>query len=373
VQLYAQWQHLTFLPAQLSGDTYTVRIDTYAKRVTFVTFRSSNTYGITVNGPDGQPVPDQSVQRSTDRHYEIDNMALSDINQPGTYTINVSGDAQAQVYALVETRLHATLLQPAARTTAYIGQPLQISAELLDDTVPVLPRPNEAVLNAQVQVLVDGQVTSTTTVELVQENNSPLFSGKITLHGVPGQVHIQIEAVYLQIPVEASRAQVTIPLEKKVVIVPPAPSCNTISCYVVRYRLFLIAGLSALLLILLLAFLLRPRKSKGWELVQGGQVVDLGRMGRPLMRRLFHKAALSSQELESHGGLDFHGASFVLLFKGNVQLRATGNEPKITVRQAGRTFLVTKESQQSVELTDKDVIQVQGCKPATLLLQTDPL
>jgi len=41
VHLYADWQHLAFVPAQASGDTHNILIDTYAKRVTFVTFRNS--------------------------------------------------------------------------------------------------------------------------------------------------------------------------------------------------------------------------------------------------------------------------------------------------------------------------------------------
>jgi len=46
-------------------------------------------------------IPDQVLQKSTDRHYEIDNMVLSNINQPGTYTVDVVGEKQAQAYALV--------------------------------------------------------------------------------------------------------------------------------------------------------------------------------------------------------------------------------------------------------------------------------
>lgn len=372
VQLFAQWQHLTFLPAQASGDSFTERIDTYARRVTFVAFRSSAASAITLDGPDGQRVPVQSLQQSTDRHYEIDNMTLSDINQPGTYTINVSDDPQAQVYALVESRLHAVLVQPSTRAIAYIGQPLQIQAELMNGPTPVVPKSNEATINAQVNTLVNGQVTATYTVELTQVSGSPLFTGKITLPGPVGQVHVRIEATYLLIPVDASNAQVTIPLQKPkpVVVVPQTPACGAnVNCYLTRYRTALVGGLSALLLLVLLLFLLRRRKSKGWELMQGKQIVDLGTMGRPLGRKLFHKSAISSRELEEYGGLDFHGARFALIFKGNVKLVVTSDEPKVTVSQAGRTILVTRDSRQGIELADKDAIVVQGCKPAVLRLQ----
>lgn len=372
IQLYAQWQHLLFQPAQANGDSYTIKIDTYATRVDFVSFRSSASFPITLVGPDGQQVPDQSVQRSIDRHYEIDDMVLSAVNQPGAYSVNVSGDPQAQVYALIETRLHAVLTQPVASSIAYIGQPLLIHAELLDGTIPVIPKTNEATINAQVNTLVNGQVGATYTVELAQVSNSPLFTGKITLPGPAGQVHVQIEATYLLIPVEASEAQITIPLEKPKPVVgqqhpTPVPGCgSTVNCYLTHYGAALAGGLGALLLALLLLFLLRPRKSKGWELVQGGHVVDLGTMQRPLGRTLFHKSAISSQELESYGGLDFGGERFVLLFKGNVRLVVTGHDSKITVKQAGRAKLVTRDSQEVIDLADRDEIQAPGCRPSRL-------
>lgn len=367
VNLYAQWQHLTFQLARASGSGYVIGIDTYAKRVTFVAFRGSATSAITLSGPDGQPIPGQSLQRSIDRHYEIDNMALSDINQPGTYTINVSSDRHAQVYALVESRLHAILMQPSTSTIAYIGQPLQIQAELLDGSTPVLPKANEATMNAQVQVLVGEQVVSTTSVELAQANNSPVFTGQIKLPGPVGQAHIQIEAVYLQLPVEVSQTQITIPLEKPTPVVAKRPKAPTPDL-LTRYGGALIGGLIALLLLVpLFLFLRRKRKSEGWELVQAGHIVDLGTMGRPLGRSLFHRSTISSRELETHGSLDFCGAEFVLVFEGNARLVVTGDEPKVTVRQTGRTVLVPRG--QGTELTDKDSIMVQGCKPATLHLQ----
>lgn len=371
VQLYAQWQHLVFLPTQLNGSVYTVNIDTYARRVTFVAFRSGESFAITLNGPDGQPVPGQSVQRSTDRHYEIDNMALSDINQPGTYSIDVSGDSQAQVYALVETRLHVALLQPSTRTIAYIGQPLEIQAELLDGTTPVIPKPNEATINAQVIVTVPGQAPSTINVELVQESNSGVFSRKITLNGPPGQVHVQIEAVYLQVPVEASQAQITIPLEKAPVIIPPTPPCGAnVSCYWTRYHTVISGGLIALLLLLLLLLLLHPRKSRGWKLVQNRHEVDLGTMGRPLLRKAFSKSILSSQELESHGGLDFGGARFALNFKsGGVEIVASSNDPKVIVRQ-GRQPVWVKTDMRDVTLAMGDSIEIPGCAKAVLTTST---
>lgn len=373
VQLYAQWQHLSFLPAQFNNDTYSIHIDTYATRVIFVTFRSGANYTISLNSPDGQPVPGQSVQRSTDRHYEIDNMVLSTVNQAGTYSINVSGDAQAQAYALVDTPLHAVLVQPAPQTIAYIGQPLQIQAQLLNGTTPVIPKPNEATIVAQVSVQVNGQ-TSNYTVELAQSGNSPLFSGQIVLHGAAGQVHVQIVATYLLIPVEAAGAQVTIPLQLPPAVkpkpkpTPPQPPCNNVNCYIQRYGGIIFGGLGALLLLILLLLLLRRRGSRGWTLAQSGRTEDLGSMGRPFMRNIFHKSVLSSKELEDYGGFDFNGANFDLIFKHGVKIKAKSDDPKVLVRQGRQTPPVTKDGG-SVELADGDQIIAGGRPPATLRIE----
>jgi len=125
---------------------------------------------------------------------------------------------------------------------------------------------------AHVQVLVNGQIVSTTDVELPQEKNSPLFTSQITLNGPVGQVHIQVEALYLHIPVESSQAQVTIPLRKSPVIGSnhSVSTCGlNVNCYVSQYRTALTGGLGALLLLLLLIFLLLPPRSKGWEFDTG--------------------------------------------------------------------------------------------------------
>lgn len=373
VQLYAQWQHLFLLPAQFSNNMYALRIDTYATQVIFVTFRSGANYNISLNSPDGQPVPGQSVQRSTDRHYEIDNMVLSTVNQPGTYSINVSGDAQAQVYALVNTPLHAALVQPTSQTIAYIGQPLQIQAQLLNGTTPIIPKPNEATIVAQVSVQANGQ-TSNYTVELAQSNNSPLFSGQIVLHGAAGQVHVQIVATYLLIPVEATDAQVTIPLKLPPPVkpvhkpTPPPPPCTNVNCYLQRYGGIIFGGLGALLLLLLLLFLLRRRGSRGWTLAQSGRTEDLGSMGRPFMRNIFHKSVLSSRELEDYGGFDFNEAKFDLIFKHGVRIKAKSDEPQITVKQGSQLVRVTREVG-GVELTDRD--QIIGGRGAPAILRED--
>jgi archaellum component FlaG (FlaF/FlaG flagellin family) len=369
VQLYATWQHLVFAPVQTSSNNYNVSIDTYAKRVIFVTFRSANKFAITLAAPDGQPIPDQAVQRSTDRHYEIDSMVLSDVNQPGTYSINVSGDSDAQAYALVESRLHAVLTEPTAQTVSHIGQPLTIQAELYEDNTPIIPKQNEATVNAQVTVLVNGKTVSTLNVELMQQNNSQLFSRQITLPGPVGQVHIQVKAVYLQIPVDASDAQVTIPLEKAIVVQKPVPSCGTnFACYWHRYSTFIVGIPLALVLLLLLLFLLLSKGPYG-TLTQGRLSEELGTLRRPFFRKLFHKSTISSRELEEYGTFNFCDANFDLIFKGGgVSIRARSDAPEIKVRRGTQYDKVNREG---TALADGDAILVEKCTPATFYENID--
>lgn len=362
VQLYAAWQHLIFAPVQAGSSAYTVSIDTYAKRVIFVTFRSADSFAITLTAPDGQPVPDQAVQRSTDRHYEIDNMVLSAVNQPGTYGISVGGDSGAQVYALVQSRLHAALVQPVASGIARIGQPLTIQVELEDGNTPIIPRANEATLNALVTTVVNGKTVSSATVELTQQSNSAIFTGKITLPGPVGKVHIQIQAVYLQIPVEASQAQITIPLEKAIVVQKPVPGCGAnLSCYWHRYSTLIVGVPLALVLLLLLLFRLLSKGPYG-TLTQGRVSEELGALRRPFGRGLFHKSTMSSRELEDYGSFNFNGASFDLRFKGGVvTIRARSETPEIKVRSGSQYEKVTREG---VVLSDGDAIMVERCTPA---------
>lgn len=360
VKLYADWQHLVFAPTKYANGDYTISIDTYAKRVIFVTFRSDGTFNITLSAPDGQPLSNQSVRQSTDRHYEIDDMLLSTINQPGAYTINVSGDSGSQVYALVESRLHVVLRQPTTRTTAYIGKPLTIQAQLEQNGTPVIPKPNEATLIAHVTTQANGKPVSTD-VELVQANNSALFSRQITLPGPAGQVHIQIEAVYLQAPVEASQAQVTIQLVK-VPVVPPTPPCGTnINCYMQRYGVFIVGIPLALLLVFLLLFLFLRKGAKGWSLKQGSLNEDLGSMGR--------SPVISSRKLEGLG-FTFCGEEFDLIFKqGGVRIRPKNETSRILVT-SGRQAPIPV-SRDGADLVSGDSIYAGNCPPATLYMMDD--
>lgn len=364
IQLFSQWLHLSFIQARSDQGHYAIPIDTYAKRVIFVAFRSENSFTITLKGPDAKPLPEQATRLSIDRHYEIANLLVSGANQPGVYSVAMDGDPGAQVYALVETSLHAVLLQPTAQTVLSTGQPLTIQAELQANATPVIPRANEATLNVDVSVVAHGQTVYHTIVELTQEDNGPLFSRQITLPVQTGQLHLQIIASYLQIPVEASDAQISLTLRQ------PFPGDQGIACGSNAVCSWLISpvstisGFSGIFLLFCFLLFLLSKKPGGWLLMQNGQTRDLGKIRRPLLRRIFYRSVLHSSELEKD--FDFRDAHFELLFKQELRIRKTDDEQSVKIRRGTRTIDLYEEDEPS-DIADKDTIIIDKCAPATFI------
>jgi hypothetical protein len=188
-------------------------------------------------------------------------------------------------------------------------------------------------------------------------------------------VKIEIRAVYRQIPVEASGAQVTIPLEPALPPPPPpppppVPPCGTnLVCYWQRYPVQTVT-IPLLVLLLLLFLLWFLQKGPSGSLQQGRLREPLGSMSRPFLRRLLHKSVLSAQELEGYG-FSFCEAKFDLLFRGGgrVLLKAKSETPNIRVKKGNR-FTAAKPGE-DVDLSDRDEIHVAGCSPATYLESDD--
>jgi hypothetical protein len=355
---FSQWLHLVFAPVQFSAGRYTVAIDAYVRRVIFAAFRSKETSAIILRGPTAQSLPAQAVQRSIDRHYEIDSLRISAVNQPGLYSIDMSGDPGAQVYALVETGLHAVLLKPSAGTIAYIGQPLTFEAQLLNGITPVIPRPDEAILTVDIHILAQGRTTFQAIIELVQRGDSSLFSRQLILPGPAGQVYLQVVASYLQVPVEASSTQLSIALQS---LSAGGHICSgQTSCTWLFSPITAVGGISALFLLLGFFLFLLARKPGDWLLSQGGLAQDLGDIHRPLWRSIFFRSTLSSRELENQ--FDFCGTQFLLLFKRELHLLVIDNEKEVNI-QRGTRILPVKEGEGSTEIEDGDVLLVETCPP----------
>lgn len=354
IKLYAQWLNLSFTLVQEHGNDFPVAIDTFAQQVSIVTFRSDSIYNIQLIAPNGSLVT-QGVQKSTDRHYEIDSFNVSGPILAGNYTVNTGGDPNAQVYALISSPLQVQLVAPTAKTVAYDNTRVHIEAQFLNGQNVLTPAPGQGQIIATVTLLVNGQTAGPPANDIVlqQQGNTAIFSGDSLIYKQPGQVKIDIKGTYQQVTRQTSfTLQLLIPpLPRK-----PEVKCNT-ACVLRQYIPWFITGGTVLLLLLtlLIAWLIWDRRnpapcgilrtppptrrlSIGREDEDNADIpVYLSKVGasRPLMKRISHRSVLTSYEIESHrdsrGGFDFDSASFELIFKGNciVDARVISGGPVI--------------------------------------------
>jgi hypothetical protein len=305
LEMYANWLGLTF--AHTNGHN-AFRIDTYAGQVNFVAFlQNSNTFPVSLLGPNGQPVPLQNrLDRSLDIHYEFDRLAMSTFNPAGNYTIQTS-DPAAQTYALEQTRLRAEIVSPTPQTPVYAGQPLTVSVALYDQNPQqhILPATGDAVLGLTYTLVADGKTVESGEETLKQGSgaNTDLFSAHITPKQT-GTLHITIKATYQYIPVlnqPAITLQVT-----------PAPCTLTdFPCVFQRYGVVSGFILLALLVVgIALWIILRPSPFGVFKTPEGN-IRPVG-SGRSSMRRLLHKSTIFADELQTIG---CPGARFDLRFQ----------------------------------------------------------
>lgn len=363
LQMYASWQHITFVSA---GARHQFLVDTYARQVSIIVFlRDSVTFPVTLLGPDQRPVPAQNLlNQARDIHYQFAQMLVQRFNTAGTYTIETD-DPGAQTYALEETRLQVTLVAPTAQTPLYAGQPLTVTVALYDHGNPqqhVHPAPNESVtigltytLRAEGKQLVSGEK------QLVQQPapDDDLFSTQL----VPphtGALTLVISASYQYISIpDAPRITVQV-VEAPSVLCPGGFACP--------------GGVGGLLLavplglVIVLAGLFFWRRPRPCGVLEGarGQSRDLAR-GRAFMQQLLSPASIVAEELT---GFDFQQARFRLLFKRGrrVLLVAGQNVPSLAVwcmqQPAGRQMQPVKVGT-PVPLHSRDRILVNGVPCAT--------
>ncbi len=332
ITLYARWLNLSFTPVQGQGGNFPVSIDTFAQQVSIVSFRSDNNYNITLVGPDGQRVT-QGVQRSTDRHYEIDSLNVSGPIIAGTYTVNTGGDPNAQVYALVSSPLQVQLIAPTPKTIAYDNSVVPIQAQFLKGQDILTPSQGQGQIVASVTLLVNGQPAGPPTNDVVlrQQRNTAIFSGQTLIYNQVGQLQIQVQGTYQQVKRQTS---LTLQLLKPPLPPPPPPkpcSLTDIKCQWQQNRLAVIfVSLPILLLLIgLVAWLVwlivrrRREQPKPYGYLTNGRPngdVDLSRFRRPV---------ISSIDLQTKGHFNFGLANFELVFPkdGKAYIRLTRSNP----------------------------------------------
>jgi hypothetical protein len=322
VRLYAEWQGLTFVQVSGQGSNYPVSIDPFARQVSFVTFRSDSRYQISLIGPNNQPVT-TGVQKSTpaDAHYEIDKLVISGPIQPGTYTINTGGDPNAQVYALVNSPLQVQLVAPTVKTLAYANKAVSIQAQFLNGSETITPTTSDgARIVAKVTLLVEGRPAGPPTDDIVltQQSNSPIYSGQTLIYGQPGELQIELDGTYQNVPRQTSfTLQLLPPLPTPIPTPTPKPTPTPTPCdascklqgFFASFGVPL--GIILLFILALLAWwLIRNSipKPRGWICSEYDDMkkVDLSKFKKPLIR---------SGEIQVKGNFNFGTARFELQFE----------------------------------------------------------
>jgi len=368
VSLYAQWLGLTFTPVKKSQDgNFPVSIDSFAQQVFIVTFRSDSNYQVTLIGPAGEPVT-QGVQVSTppDRHYEIDSLNVSGPIIPGTYTVNVNGDPNAQVYTLISSPLQVRLIAPAVRTVAYDNQPVRIQAEFLNGKNILTPQQGQAQIIARITLLANGRPVGPPTNDVVLTQQGAIFSGQTLIYNQPGQLQIELLGTYQQVQRQAG---FSLQLLK-----PPAPPPKPIDLnrWLHDHSEQIIFGAVWLILLLIAAAIAvaiihwRHNQPKPFGYLTNGRVhgdVELAN---------FRRTVISSSALQAKGNFNFRLASFELVFPkdGNVYIRATdGNVSKVAIDVPGQLKPV-EVTRQQIELKAGRKIYVDGNRVASF--ETSP-
>ncbi len=352
ISLYAQWQNLTFTQASNQGGSFPVAIDTFAKQVQIVTFRSSNRYQVALDGPDGQPI--QGIQTSDDKHYVISTLTQG-VFVPGSYTVYAQGDPDAQVYALVNSPLQIKISKPTEKEQFY-DQPVAIEASFFNGTSVLTPGQGQAQLIAHVTLMVNGQpVGAANDVVLVQQG--AVFKGQTQAYTRTGEVTIEIKGSYQGVQRQTVTSLQLVP--------PPPPPCTggPVSCLWQQYHSQIVTyGPLLLLLLLLLFYLTRPGPFGILESVESSSNWKVLGTGRNLGKRLWSKSKISSSEL---GSFEFEGALFSLRFKQGKRayIQARSDAPPLAVKDDGGTHEVKRNK--SVQLTDGAVISVAGSNVVT--------
>lgn len=324
IKLYADWQHLNFLPTTQTNDSFTFKITSFSQ-ATIIAFRSEDTHPIKLDGPDGQPLQD-GVDSTTDRHYEIDKLT-GKVFVPGNYTVQVNGDSDAQVYALVKSRYYLRIVAPTV-TKLPFGNTIQIDVSWYDDNGLVTPGPNQAAVVATVTFMVNGHQSGSSD-KIILSQQGAVFQGQIPTDNRSGQLNIVVDGTFQGIPSTDT---------KSIHIVSPPLTCHksTLRCILDAYSTQIIFGIPIFLLLLLLLVLLvwwlRQPSPSGW-LSEERFAVEISNKTRRLKRKLLSKSVVSSHELQFHphskgGGFKFNTAIFDLVFKrgGGVYMRPSIND-----------------------------------------------
>lgn len=262
INLYGNWLGLSFTQIkQVQNDNFPIAVDPFAQKVIIISFRSSSQYPITLFGPNGQPFT-KGTQISTDPHYQIDTLIVSGTVSAGTYTVNTGGDLDAQVYELVISPLNVRLVAPVVGSDPYDNQPVYIKAEFVNGQDILTPASGQAQIIASVTLIANGRpvIGTGNDIQLKQQGNTAIFRGQTIVYGKPGDLHIEINAIYQQ--GEKRETSFDLPLIQPLPI-PFTCSLSNPQCIIQQDWVYML-GITLFLAVLMFIFLSgRRRKQKG--------------------------------------------------------------------------------------------------------------
>jgi hypothetical protein len=339
--MYADWLGLNFVPTTGQNSFH---IDTYASQVDFIAFlQNSDTNPVTLLGPNGQAVPSGDLESpSQDIHYQLDRLAVNQVNQPGQYTVQTS-DPTAQIYALEKTRLRAQFVSPTAQTTVYAGQSLTVSAELYDQQQqqPLFPGANDATINLQFALKAGGKTVQHGEVVLTQQAapHNNLFQTTITPQQT-GTLTLTLNAIYQYVPVPDSPT-ITLPV--------------TVAPWYQQYLWALIlVGVLILVVLIIAVWLCLSRR----PLLDG--YINNGQRGGSVNLEELRARYVTNHQLDNHGTFNFGLAEFEIRREGNKVIIKTGKKSgpvQIDGEKAGERVDVTPRG---VELRAGNKIYTDG-------------
>jgi hypothetical protein len=380
IGLYARWKQLRFEQYQKNADgTYHIPVDRLAQQVTIITFASDGTHfgGIKVGD-----LAIQTREPFADRHYEVTNVDIQPV-PIGTYMVDMGGDTDAQVYALVDLNLQVGITRPVNGATLYTGRVIEIDVSLFNGPGRRFPVTNAAGLKAVVTYTPGGQQPIQTIVNNFQQQKTldgDNFVGYTPRFDQPGQMTITVEVSYDDIPLKSGAVTVS--------LVPPPVVCKDVAC-VVHENLLLLSLLLTLLVILLLllvAWLLWKRQPAPFGTLHN---VPPGRRQRrdqasedfsvPLnawRNKRLNRSMIASRDIQEYPGaagrLHLDGINFLLVTKRSKSADAATGKDKVLylhklpgggsleIKRQAASASIKVDVGQDVPLQNEDILHAHG-------------
>ena len=237
LNLYAQWQGMSFIqaqPLQAASHNDLITVDKFVTRISIVIFHPDSPNDPVLIGPDSQPV-EKGVQTLQGLHYMLKSFTVAAHLQPGTYIVNTGNANTTQVWSLIQSPLQLQVIQPGLATIAQADQPVSLQARFIDNDKFITPKAGSAQIPATVSLLSD-QLSQSNFIVLHQQtlldgNLASIFQGGTIIYKKSGELRIEFQGTYQQALRQAYLTiwlalppSLPLPLQKQQPWFPPEPN-----------------------------------------------------------------------------------------------------------------------------------------------------